>query len=216
LTSDIAAVEAILQDGTSVAIRSVRPADRERLIALFGRMSPTSVRHRFFGAKRELTESDLRYLTDDGPDVALAATVQHGAEDTILGLGRYVVLPDTPAVAEVAFDVGDADQGRGIGTLLLERLAQIARERGIATFRADVEADNGKMREVFARSGFAIREALRHGAFQVEIPTASTESFLRAAAVRQQVAARRCRRRGGRCEPAVAQRASFGSPSSAK
>jgi acetyl coenzyme A synthetase (ADP forming)-like protein len=184
-------VEAILRDGTSISIRTVGPDDRARVVALFGRMSPTSVRHRFFAAKRELSEADLRYLNENATDVALAATRRCGSEETILGVGRYVLLPESPLVAEVAFDVGDVDQGRGIGTLLLDHLARIARSRGIATFRAEVEADNRQMLEVFTRSGFAVHESLRDGAFRVDIPIADTERFLRAAAARERVAAAR-------------------------
>ena len=66
--------EAILRDGTSISIRVVGPDDRAGLIALFGRMGPLSVRHRFFAAKHELTEADLSYPASD-TYVVLAATV---------------------------------------------------------------------------------------------------------------------------------------------
>jgi succinyl-CoA synthetase alpha subunit/GNAT superfamily N-acetyltransferase len=184
-------VEAILRDGASIAIRAVTPKDRERLLALFARMSPGSVRHRFFGAKRELAEEDLRPWKNDDTCVALAATQRRGAEETILGVGRYDVLLETPAIAEVAFEVGDVDQGRGIGTLLLEHLARIARVRGIETLRAEVEAENKQMLEVFTRSGLTVREALEEGVFHVDMPVADTERFSSAAAVRGRLAASR-------------------------
>jgi len=189
--SDGQAIEVILRDGASIAIRPVAADDRDRLISLFDRMSATSVRHRFFGAKRALTDADLRDMTRDDTNVALAATVRRGSEETFLGVGRYALLFGIPGVAEVAFDVGDADQGRGIGTLLLEHLARIARDRGIAMFRAEVEADNDKMLEVFARSGFAVRESLDDRVFHVDIPVADTERFSSAAAVRERTAASR-------------------------
>ncbi|MEO6773417.1 MAG: GNAT family N-acetyltransferase [Kofleriaceae bacterium] len=167
-----------------------RPDDRESLIALFGRMSPTSIRHRFFGAKRELAEADLRYLTSDDTQVAMVATICHDREETILGVGRYVTLPDSH-IAEVAFDVGDADQGRGIGTLLLDHLARIGRARGVTTFRAEVEADNSRMLDVFARSGFVVRQSLDDRTLHVDMPIADTDRFLAAAAARERSAAAR-------------------------
>jgi hypothetical protein len=57
--------EAILRDGTPITIRAVTPDDRPQLVSLFQRMSPISVRHRFFSAKRELMDSDLLYLQPD-------------------------------------------------------------------------------------------------------------------------------------------------------
>jgi acetyl coenzyme A synthetase (ADP forming)-like protein len=183
--------EAILRDGTSITIRAAAPEDRAQLIALFRRMSQASVRHRFFSAKRELMDSDLLYLQADGPDVALVATVVSGFDELILGLGRYVVLPGAPKVAEVAFDVGDTDQGRGIGTLLLERLAARARAAGVTAFRAEVEADNDRMLEVFGQSGFAITRALEDDVCHVEIPIADTERFAAAVATRERIAAGR-------------------------
>jgi acetyl coenzyme A synthetase (ADP forming)-like protein len=184
------AVDAILRDGASVEVRPVVPADRALIVSLFQRMSPSSIRHRFFGAKRELTEADQRFLIGDGAaHVVLAAVVRRGASETFLGAGRYVVLPERPDTAEVAFEVADAEQGRGIGTLLLDHLARIARSRGLTTFRAEVEADNHQMLEVFTCSGFAIRESAKLGVYNVDIPIADSERFLAAAAARERIAA---------------------------
>lgn len=180
-------VEAILRDGTSIAIRSVCPADRGALVALFQRMSGRSVRHRYFAAKHELSARELQFLTtpDSDQHVALAVT----AHDQILGVGRYV--RTAQGVAELAFEVADADQGRGIATILLEHLARIGREAGVTSFRAQVEADNKPMLEVFEHSGFAVNETLEQGVFDVEFATADTERFLAAAAKRERQAAAR-------------------------
>ncbi|HEX3480911.1 MAG TPA: GNAT family N-acetyltransferase, partial [Kofleriaceae bacterium] len=182
--------EAILRDGASVTIRALTAADRDHVISVFHRMSPTSVRHRFFTTKRELSAADLAFLDQlaDGPDVALAAIVHTPAGERALGIGRYVVLADGRS-AEVAFEVGDADQGRGIGTLLLEHLAVNARRRGIATFIAEVEADNRQMLELFTTSGFAVSGGLDARTFHVEFPTEDTERFLATAAAREREAA---------------------------
>ena len=183
-------IDAILRDGGSVELRAITAGDHAQLTSLFERMSPTSIRHRFFGAKRELTEADLRFLSGDGEaHVALAAVVRRAGRETFLGAGRYVVLPDRPGMAEVAFEVADAEQGRGIGTLLLDHLARIARSRDLTMFRAEVERDNRQMLEVFERSGFAIGESSAHGICHVDIPIADSERFLAAAAARERIAA---------------------------
>jgi acetyl coenzyme A synthetase (ADP forming)-like protein len=183
--------EAVLRDGTSILIRMITPDDRERVRSVFDRMGPESVRHRFFGAKAMLQDSDLAYLAtlDGSSRVALAATATHGDHEQILGIGRYIGLPGEHSnIAEIAFDVADADQGRGIGTLLLEHLATIARGAGISMFRAEVEADNAQMLEVFGRCGFAVRETLYDHIHEIEFPIDDTEGFLCAAGEREREA----------------------------
>ena len=179
--------EAVLRDGTSVILRHVQASDREAIRELFSRMSPMSRRHRFFAA---VSEPDLEWLDRLGElEVALAAVLRDKTGERVLGIGRYIALDLHRA--EIAFEVGDSDQGRGIGTLLLEHLAHIARARGITTFRAEVEADNAQMLEVFGQSGFAVRDTLAHGVFHVEFPIAETERFVRVAADRERRAAAR-------------------------
>ena len=184
--------EAILRDGASITIRSLSADDRAHVVAVFRTMGPASVRHRFFTSKRELAESDLAFLAklDGGREVALAAMVRDHDHERALGIGRYVVLDD-PTCAEVAFEVGDADQGRGIGTLLLEHLAVIARVRGVTTFRAEVEADNSAMLDMFGKSGFTVHETLDERTFHVAFSTADTERFVATAGAREREAAAR-------------------------
>src|SRR5262249_50824985 len=141
-------------------------------------------------AKHELSAADLAFLDKlaDGPDIALVAVTRDGSGERALGIGRYVVLDDARS-AEVAFEGGDSDQGRGIGTPPLEHIAGLARCRGVATFIAEVEADNAQMLEVFSTSGFSVRRTLDEHAFHVEFPTADTERFIAAAAAREREAA---------------------------
>jgi acetyl coenzyme A synthetase (ADP forming)-like protein len=185
--------DVVLRDGTSIAIRSLAPDDRQAVAALFGRMSPLSLRHRFFTYKRELSAAELDSLTrTDAAHVVLAATTRRDGSEQLLGLGRYVVLEGVaPPSAEVAFEVGDADQGRGIGTLLLEHLAASARAEGIRVFRAEVEGDNDRMLGVFEDVGFPVRETCDGEVRHVEIPIAETDVFLRASADRERRAAAR-------------------------
>jgi N-acetylglutamate synthase-like GNAT family acetyltransferase len=89
----------------------------------------------------------------------------------------------------VAFAVEDSYQGRGIGTLLLEHLAAIARASGVDEIEADVLADNSTMMQVFAESGFVMKETLDAGVFHVTFPTAATEAFLHASFERERHAA---------------------------
>src|SRR5262249_48129037 len=76
--------------------------------------------------------------------------------------------------AEVAFAVAEAHQGRGVGTLLLEHLARIARSQGIQTFEAYVLGENNRMIQVFDTSGFVVERSLENGVFHIAFPTAET------------------------------------------
>jgi GNAT superfamily N-acetyltransferase len=130
------AVEEILRDGRSIHIRAIRSDDRERLADHFQYLSARSVDFRFMGMKRHLSEADLDYFTrvDFVCHVSLVATLRDGAAEQIIDVGRYVVRDPSCTAAEVAFAVTDEYQGRGVGTLLLEHLLRIARERGITEF----------------------------------------------------------------------------------
>ena len=72
----------------------------------------------------------------------------------LIGMARYDVDPAT-RLAEIAFVVRDNWQGRGVGTLLMKRMSEIARARGLSGFSADVLARNKAMLMVFQRSGLA-------------------------------------------------------------
>src|SRR5256884_8407722 len=188
------ATDALLRDGGSIHIRALRPDDKQRLLELFERLSSRSVYFRFFQTKQRLTDEELRYFTelDFTRDVALVATLQEGQEEHIIGVGRYFRInqdgqPTTHA--EVAFTVADAHQGRGVGTLLLEHLAAIARMQGIGTFEAYVLGENNRMLQVFDASGFTVQRSLDSGVFHISFPTAETPQVRAASAERERVAA---------------------------
>jgi GNAT superfamily N-acetyltransferase len=140
----------------------------------FGRLSEETIYHRFFQAKRQLTETELRYLTelDFRDHVALVAEIAGpDGEHEGIGVGRFVRVSRAGAEdhAEVAFTVLDPHQGRGVGTLLLEHLARIARGLGYRVFEAEVMPDNRQMLEVFEHSGLPMREVVREGVVHVEL-----------------------------------------------
>src|SRR5437870_10168511 len=188
------ATDALLRDGGSIHIRAIRPDDKPRLLALFEHLSSRSVYFRFFQTKQRLTDEELRYFTDLDftRNVALVATLREGGEEHIIGVGRYFRSDEDGQPsrrAEVAFTVADAHQGRGVGTLLLEHLAAIARMQGIDTFEADVLGENNRMLQVFDASGFTVQRSLDSGVFHISFPTAETPQVRAASAERERVAA---------------------------
>lgn len=177
------AVDRVLRDGGSIHVRAIRPDDKARLVDHFAQLSGQSVYFRFFRVKKRLTDDELREFTelDFRRRVALVATRRDDGAERIIGVGRYALL-ETPAGqprrAEVAFAVADAHQRRGIGAVLLEHLAELARAQGIEEFEADVLGENNGMLAVFSRSGYRVTRALEDGVFHLTFPTEETADSL--------------------------------------
>ncbi len=131
-----------LRDGSRVRIARITPSDAPLIAAGFQRLSTETRRLRFLTSKPSLSSSELKYLTEvDGH--------QHealGAIDPATGQGiavaRFVRDVEDPSRAEVAVTVADGWQRRGLGTVLLDRLADRAREEGVERFTALVAGDN--------------------------------------------------------------------------
>jgi RimJ/RimL family protein N-acetyltransferase len=132
-----------LRSGREVVIRPIRPEDAAELRAAYARLSPQSKYQRFMSGKPHLSAAETRYLTQiDGSDHCALVAVASRGRPAILGVGRYIRLPDHPEVAEFAIVVGDPFQREGLATELLERLAAAARTQGIERFTATMLAEN--------------------------------------------------------------------------
>ncbi len=162
-----------LRDGTPVTIRIARADDRPRLVTAFAKLDPQSIYTRFFGYRKELSESVLGHL--DAPDfdhyVALLATLGSGADKVVIGAASYVVLDPTAAglTAEVAFLVEEDFHGQGLAGKLLAALIDVARSRGITRFEADVLSSNAAMLRVFRRSGLPMTTSREGGAIHLVV-----------------------------------------------
>jgi RimJ/RimL family protein N-acetyltransferase len=143
-----------LRDGRRMEIRALRPDDRDELLAAVKRIAAPSLYRRFFGVKRNFTETEIAFfLNIDFIDhVALVAVVDEGGQPTIVGGARYVTVE--PGKAELAFAVIDQYQNQGIGAALMHHLGKIARDAGLAELVAEVLPENLPMLKVFEKSGY--------------------------------------------------------------
>jgi acetyl coenzyme A synthetase (ADP forming)-like protein len=168
--------DVVLTDGATVHMRAMQPEDEPRLAAMYERLSSDSLYYRFFSPVPRATATSLEmHKLGAAGHVARIALLG----DEVLAAARYDVV--SPGVAEVAFVVADEHQGRGVGTLLLEHLAVIARSEGIHTFAADTLPDNGRMLGMFAAAGWARDTHFDGGSirtrFSIEPSAASTAAI---------------------------------------
>jgi len=188
-----ASIDRVLRDGGSIHIRPIRPDDKAQLRDHFSRMSARSVYFRFFRAKKRLTDAELAEFTelDFRQRVGLVATQRQDGVETFIGVGRYAMLPGAPGEprrAEVAFAVADAHQRRGVASILLEQLAELARSDGVEELEADVLGENNAMLSLFRASGYHVTRALQDGVFHLSFPTHVTPAAAAAAQYRERTA----------------------------
>jgi len=142
-----------LRDGSTVLIRQVRAADAPLLADGFARLSARSRQMRFLGPKTTLSAAELRYLTEVDHHDHEALGALSPVDGRGAGIARYIRDPDDPGAAEIAVTIADDWQGRGLGTALLTRLSDRARQAGIGRFTATVSADNAVMTRLLWKMG---------------------------------------------------------------
>jgi acetyl coenzyme A synthetase (ADP forming)-like protein len=170
-------VDVILRDGGTLRLRPPTSGDSDALLDFYRALSSQSLHRRFHGfpnLRPQLVESLLE--PDWVERGALLGALADEEGERVVAIGNYVRLRD-PALAESAFAVADGEQGRGIGTRLLERLAARAATVGIERFVAEVLAENQSMLGVFERAGFELARELADGVVEVQFPIAATERF---------------------------------------
>ena len=177
----------ILRDGTTAELRPVRPGDEGRVRELLEHVSAESRRHRFHGnVDIETATRELAHPGDSSEGQALLVLKSIRGEPRAIAHGGFRRLDET--TAEVAFLVHDDYQGKGLGTLLLERLALLAARQGIDCFQGPTEAGNVRMREVFQSSGFAVDERERDGVVSATFSISPSEESVAQAELRERIA----------------------------
>ncbi|MEP7193894.1 MAG: GNAT family N-acetyltransferase [Actinomycetota bacterium] len=166
--------DVVLRDGRTAHLRPITPQDAEALQRMHVAQSAESTFLRFFTPMPRLTENLLRQFTqvDHTNQVAIVALIR----GEIVGLANYDRVDERQA--EVAFNISDAHQGRGLGSVLLEHLAAAARERGIYRFVADILPQNRKMLAVFREAGYVVTDHFDHGVIALAFDIDPTDRSL--------------------------------------
>ena len=162
--------DVVLRDGSTVRVRAMRPDDEPLLFELFKSLSEDSRWMRFFCIAKDsalAAEAHREAQVDFCRTVGLLAL--GGSEDRIVGHAFYTATSQDHA--EVAFTIANNYQGRGLASILLGQLAEIAVTNGIQVFEAEVAATNHAMLGVFRESGFHLSVQADAGQLQVTFPT---------------------------------------------
>jgi RimJ/RimL family protein N-acetyltransferase len=168
---------------SDVPIRPVEPADKPLVRAFYHELSDRSRRLRFLAPTNELSDEDLEYLTDLDHRRHEAMIALDPDADRALGVARYVRVPGDREAAEVAVVVVDDWHRRGLGTALLDRLTERARENGIVRYTALVSPDNEVVLGALERAGAERTGTTDEGEveFSVALPAEGLGERLRAA-----------------------------------
>lgn len=150
----------VLPKGGEVVVRPTRSEDAPLLLEGFQHdFGDRSRYQRFMAPKKRLTPAELAYFTDVDHDRHEAFGALDPATGAGVGIARFVRERPGGPTAEAAVAVADAWQGRGVGGVLLDRLAARAREVGVTEFTASLLATNRAMLALFAQLG---RIEVRH------------------------------------------------------
>src|SRR3990170_1590452 len=169
--------DVILRDGTTLRLRPPTAADTDALVSFFQGLSVRSRFLRFHGLAATGRLMVAMFVDPDWAEKgSLVGCLGEGDAERIVALGSYVRLRD-PKAAEAAFAVADDFQRRGIGTRLLEQLAEAAAEHGIESFVAEVLPENRNMLAVFENVGFRATRGLEGGVYEVRFPIEATETY---------------------------------------
>jgi acetyl coenzyme A synthetase (ADP forming)-like protein len=168
------ALDVLLRDGTTLRLRAPTPADSEALVKFFNGLSEQSLYYRFHGFPMVNEALVASFVEADWHERGHLIGELGGR---VIALASYVRLRD-PTAAECAFVVADDFQRRGIGTRLLERLAERAAAVGIERFVAQVLPENRQMLGVFQAVGFESTRRLEGGTVEVEFRIEPTETYL--------------------------------------
>ena len=180
--------DVVLRDGSTVQVRPVRAGDAPAVERLLRGLSDWSRWLRFFSGVPDL-ERAVRWATEVDYDHRYGLVATTGGDGRVVGHAGFERQPDPPERAEVALEVSDAMQGKGLGTLLLGQLAEAASEVGVQVLDAEVLPENHQMIEVFRDSGFPVRTHTLPGVLLVEFPTSLSAEAVERFEQREQVAA---------------------------
>ncbi len=145
-------------DGTVVTLRAIKPEDEPMEAEMFKTFSPQTQRFRFFALKKNVThELLIRYTQIDyDREIAIIALIDEDGGKRMIGVVRLIA-DAYNETAEFAIVLGDPWQKKGLGSMMMDYMLQIATERKVKNVYAYVLADNEQMLDMFRKRGFEMK-----------------------------------------------------------
>jgi GNAT superfamily N-acetyltransferase len=172
----------LLADGGTVVLRPTVPGDANALRTLHRGLSSESRYFRYFSWREEIGERQLERFAH--PDGRLHGGLVALVSGELVGHACFD-REEGQLEAEMAFEVADAHQRRGLGTLLVEALAEEARHVGIERFTARVLPANRLCLEVLRELGFEEKTRFDGGSILVVLDLTPTPGYAAASASRR-------------------------------
>jgi acetyltransferase len=143
-----------LADGSEILLRPIRPEDGDRFREFYGKLSPEDIRFRFLHPMKSISPELSARLTqiDYDREMALVLAPKSGNSE-ICGVVRISASPDMEK-AEFAIVIRCDMTGQGLGPLLLRRIVEYSKKRGIGTIYGEVLSDNRSMLRLAEALGF--------------------------------------------------------------
>lgn len=166
--------QASFADG-DILLRPIRPEDEPEHLAFFNKLDPEDVRLRFFQYKKALSHSQLARFTqiDFDREMAFIATRTNDAgQPETLGVARGITDPDNYD-AEFAIIIRSDVKGKGLGTLLLDKLIRYFREHGTKMLIGETLPENTQMKELAKHLGFEVHTKYDLGIVELRLDLTS-------------------------------------------
>ena len=162
--------ELTLSDGVVVPVRTIHPDDAPTLQRLHSRLSEQSIRSRFFGSMKKLSDQQAKYFAHvDGINRYALIALDPENQEEIIAVVRFSRAGKTDNKAEYAAVVEDDWQGRGVGLGLTRQLIYEARDRGIRALYGLVMPENQGMLKLLRSLNLPERESRSEGIKYVEV-----------------------------------------------
>jgi GNAT superfamily N-acetyltransferase len=192
--------QALLANGRPVDIAHAVPTDVARVRSFYEHLGDTSSYFRFFGIRRSILERELQGMV--AQDVPRHVVLLASVDNELIGIGEFIVT-DKPDQAEVAFAVADDHHGEGVATLLLERLAVVARRCGLRQLVAQTLPGNHDMLLVFRTVGLTEQTHFDEGVVDITLDLSTLDHLEVEVEIRHQQALLRGRNNEQRSDRAV-------------
>ena len=155
--------------GRNYVLRALQSSDQRRLQEFFYSHSEKTLMNRYRGVPQNMaTDQAYRLVNiDQTKDVAICLVQRQGPREIIRGVGRFYM--ETESRAEISFVVEDELQGKGLGSVLMETLIRIAKERKIPQLWAYVINTNYAMQHLLEKFNFTHQEGGDSSEFEYKL-----------------------------------------------